>query len=159
MSQFRRVADDQAGPAALGVLVPPGRRTTIVLRPRALNWDLLPVRWNEQGEPGTAIQELSRERAGQVAEKLVRNLEAGTAGDALQVSVVSAAPHEGFWVRAEVSSLPMIVCRRNPGQPYRPSAFLTHDEAAEAAHQVAAVVFPTNGTDQELYFNNRNFAR
>ena len=44
MSVFRRVDDDRAGPAAMGILVPPGRRTFLILRPRALAWDLILLR-------------------------------------------------------------------------------------------------------------------
>lgn len=159
MSRFRRVEGEQAGPNALGVLVPPGRRTTIILRPRALDWDLLPVHWDDQGEPGTTIQELLPEQATQIAQKLVHNLEEGKAGDALQVAAVPATVGDGFWVRAEVSALPMIVCQRNPGQPYKANVFPTLDAAAAVARQVAAVVFPEVGVNQELYVNRRNFAR
>lgn len=159
MSRFRRVEGEQAGPNALGVLVPPGRRSTIILRPRGLNWDLLPVHWNEQGEPGTAIQELLPDQAAQVAQKLVRNLEEGKTVDAQQVVAEAVTAGDGFLVRAEVSALPLIVCQRNPGQPYKPTVFLTLDEAQQVVCQIAAVLFPAAGANQELYVNNRNFAR
>lgn len=159
MSRFRRVEGEQAGPNALGVLVPPGRRTTIILRPRALDWDLLPVHWDDRGEPGTTIQELISDQAAQIAQRLVRNLEESKAGDASYVIAAPAAPGDGFWVRAEVSALPMIVCRRNPGEPYQANAFPTLDAAESVARQVAAVLFPEAGANQELYVNRRNFAR
>ncbi len=34
MGSFRRVEGEEAGPDALGILVPPGKRTFVILRPR-----------------------------------------------------------------------------------------------------------------------------
>jgi hypothetical protein len=45
MPAFCRVDAQRAGPAALGILVPPGDKTLVVLRPRGLEWDLLPALW------------------------------------------------------------------------------------------------------------------
>ena len=42
MPAFRRVEPHQAGARALGILVPPGPKTVVILRPRGLDWDLLP---------------------------------------------------------------------------------------------------------------------
>ena len=44
MPAFRRVDARQAGADALGILVPQGTRTVVILRPRSLAWDLLPLK-------------------------------------------------------------------------------------------------------------------
>ena len=61
MAPFRHVEGNQAGPNALGILLPPGRRTLVVVRPRSLAWDLIPLnptpgsKWTAS-EPGVAAQ-------------------------------------------------------------------------------------------------------
>jgi hypothetical protein len=159
MSSFRRVDADAAGPTALGILVPPGQRTMIVVRPRSLDWDLLPARPLTPQKPAPAFLELHREEAITMARKLALLLEGGN-GDGLgRVVVVAAAAESGYWVQAEVGALMLLACRRRPGEPYRPLLFATHEEATSAAQQTAAVLFPPPGAEQELYFNLRNFAR
>ena len=59
MCALRRVEGDRAGPDALGILVPPARRTFVILRPRALPWDLLLLRDPE----AEAFRELGRDEA------------------------------------------------------------------------------------------------
>jgi hypothetical protein len=70
MCPLRRVEDHRAGPSALGILVPPGRRTFLVLRPRALSWDLLLLR------PGSmnAFRELAPAEASCLAHELLEAL-------------------------------------------------------------------------------------
>ena len=77
MSPFRRVEGSQAGPSALGILLPPGRRTVVVVRPRGLDWDLLPLNPNENGGP--RFWEAARIEAQDVAQRLYRALEANSA--------------------------------------------------------------------------------
>ena len=62
MPAFRRVEGSQAGPSALGILVPPGARTLVILRPRALEWDLLPLQDRDEG-----FCEFDRETAAGIA--------------------------------------------------------------------------------------------
>ena len=63
MSHFRRVDDERAGSAALGILVPPSRRTFVILRPRSLEWDLPLIRADG------AFHDMSREEASVVADQ------------------------------------------------------------------------------------------
>ena len=61
MSRFQRVNPSQAGPAALGILLPPGRRTLVLLRPRSLDWDLVPLRPDEIEGSQTPFWEVDRD--------------------------------------------------------------------------------------------------
>ena len=56
MSLLRRVTGEEAGPAALGVLLPPGRQTFLILRPRGLTWDMLLLRSTDT----TTFRDLTR---------------------------------------------------------------------------------------------------
>jgi hypothetical protein len=158
MPAFRRVADDQAGPAALGLLVPPGRRTLVIVRPRALPWDLLVVRQSRQTGPTTAPRDFGWEEALAATEGLALALEAWAAGGPGRVEG-PAAPGGGFLVRAEAGIFPLLAYPRRPGQPYLPAVFAEHDEAGRAAAALLAVLCPAADAGQELYFNLRHFAR
>ncbi len=65
MCPFRRVEGEQAGPSALGVLVPPSHRTVLILRPRTLTWDLV------LAQAGGGIREMNRVDAEQTAHQIV----------------------------------------------------------------------------------------
>ena len=77
MGVLRRVTDRRAGPAALGILVPPGRRTLVILRLRALAWDLLPIRLHEQA----VFCEFGRDEAALLARHVHAALEQQNLGD------------------------------------------------------------------------------
>src|SRR4051794_38728939 len=98
MCPLRRVDDDRAGPAALGILVPPGRRTFLILRPRALSWDLLLVR----GAEGPAFLDMSRDEAAAAGQGVYRALREWAAGGPGAVEVVPAPEGRGAWLRARV---------------------------------------------------------
>lgn len=151
MSPFRRVTDDGAGPDALGILVPPGRRTVVILRPRSLAWDLVLLRDRENA----TFRELGRDEAATTARLLFRALECWAAGGPGRVRAVAAAA--GYWVCGEVGEFPLIACLREPGQPYRPTVFATPEEAAQTAARIAAVLCPPAGAEQQFYFNTQNF--
>jgi hypothetical protein len=151
MPVFRRVADHQAGPAALGILVPPGRRTQVILRPRSLTWDLLPVRVREQA----VFCEFGRDEAASLARRIHETLE--TAQGDQQVRVQAAA--DGYRVCAAVGDYLWMICGRVLGQAYRPVVFATQEQAEVAAQRIAAVLWPGPGTEQEVYFNTQNFTR
>jgi hypothetical protein len=156
MCALRRVADDQAGPAALGILVPTGRRTFLILRPRSLSWDLLLLR----APGGTAFREMGREEATAAAHAFAQALERwslGSAGGA--VETVPAPEGQGFLLRAGVEGFHLLACSRRPGQAYQPAVFADADSARAAADQLASVLCPPAGVEQELYCNTRNFAR
>lgn len=150
---LRHVSGEQAGPAAVGILLPPGARTVLIVRPRALSWDLLLV----QGLAGTTFRELAAEEAAAVAHEFYRALEAWNCDGPGQVAAV-AADGGGYLVWADVGDFALVVCERLPGQPYRPAVF-TAEEARQAAALVGAVLRPTPPAQQEVYFNTRYFAR
>src|SRR5687768_2068590 len=128
-----RVDAQQAGPEALGILVPPGPRTVVILRPRTLAWDLVPVRWN--GDPASAPEFCSfgRDEAAAVARRLGQFLENC---DARGFSPVETLGHAGafqIWIRGE--ELCWLVCARAPGSSYRPLVLAELTEAQHAAER------------------------
>jgi hypothetical protein len=148
MCPLRRVEDQRAGPSALGILVPPGRRTFLILRPRSLSWDLLLC------HPGTnpTFRELRREEAEVLALNLLQALRQGLAR-----AEVDACPHGGFWLRVRVGALEFLACGRRPGQPYQPWSFADSEIAQTAGEQLRAVLNPSENVEQEVYLNNRHF--
>ena len=64
MSAFRRVEAQHAGGNALGILVPPGARTVVILRARSLGWDLLPAAWNGNPASAPVFSVFGRDEAG-----------------------------------------------------------------------------------------------
>jgi hypothetical protein len=126
----------------------------VIVRPRAIPWDLLPL------GPGAAVTsprpfwETSPVQAAAAAERLAQALEQG--------SVAAAAVHPaamGFVVLVEVAGLPLVVCGRVPGQPYQPLALASEREAGAVADHVTAVLAPAADRGGELYVNTRQFAR
>jgi hypothetical protein len=159
MSAFRLVRDDTAGPAALGLLTPPGRRTLLIVRPRALAWDLLVVHSSRQTGPTTAFRDFGREEAEAAGEGLYQALQRWAAGGPGRVEPVPASEGGGYLVRAEVGIFPLLACPREPGRPYRPLTFPRVEEARQAADALRGVLCPPPGAGQEVYFNRRNFSR
>jgi hypothetical protein len=145
------VDGEQAGPAAVGVLVPPSRRTFVILRPRALEWDLLLVR-DADSEAGL---EMSLDEAHAAAQMLYRALREWGAGGAGGIEVVQAR----WELRVTVGNFRLVVCRREPGRPYRPHAFADAAAAHAAAERLTHTLCPPPGVEQEIYFNTRHFAR
>jgi hypothetical protein len=156
MSPFRHVEGEAAGPAALGILVPPGRRTLVIVRPRALEWDLIPLDPGDEGESGERFWEMGREFAPRLAREIAAALEEGTSG---RVEPVASPDGGGYQLRAGVGRFVLLACHRRAGQAYEPLRFATVAEACAAAEQVAAVLCPAAEAGQELYFNTRYFAR
>lgn len=154
MCPLRRVEDDQAGPTALGVLIPPGQRTFLILRPRALPWDLLLVRTAEDN----TFRVMSHEEAAITARQVAGALTAWSLGAAGRIEV-ETAPHEGWWLRVWVGRHVLLVCRRQPGQAYQACLFADEDGARAAAAQLAPVLCPPADADQEIYYNLRHFSR
>jgi hypothetical protein len=155
MPAFRRVEGAQAGPDALGVLVPPGRRTVVIVRPRGLAWDLLPLRAEETAR--SPFQEVGVGQAANLAREL-RQVFEEQAPQPVRVEPLPAPGGEGYEVRATLGSCSWVACPRTPGQAYQPAVFATLDEALQAADSLLAVLRPGNA-DQELYFNTHHFAR
>jgi hypothetical protein len=155
---FRRVSDARAGATALGILVPPGLRTRVILRPRGLPWDLLPAQ-PAQGDPSRLLfSDFGREEAAGVARKVPTALEQAALAGRHPLEIVPRPNANGFEVWANVAELCWIVCTRVPGQSYQPSVFSVGEEAHNALRSLAGTLFPPANAAQEYYFNTQNFA-
>jgi hypothetical protein len=143
----------------VGILVPPGNRTLIVLRPRALDIDLVLVRPGRDDGDRPGFMEMTRQQAGVDAQKLAQALVSWAGGGAGQVEALAADDGEGYWVQVEVETFSLIACGRLPGQPYRPRAFGTLEEAERTADELRAVLCPPADANQELYTNLSQFGR
>jgi hypothetical protein len=141
MSRFRRVEGEQAGPTALGILIPPAKRTFVILRPRSLDIDLLLCR--AEGDP--QFRDLSHDEASAAAQSLYRCLRESPA------KVEEAAGH--LWL--VVSGFIFVACLRRPNQPYAPLS----SPPEGLASRLRSVIAPPDGVEQELYFNVRHFER
>jgi hypothetical protein len=159
MAAFRRVNGDRAGPAAVGILLPPGRRTLLIVRPRSLAWDLLVVHSDRRTGPTTAFRDFGRAEAEAAGEGLLLALERWSAGGPGRVEPVPTEAADGYHVRAAVDVFPLLLCPREPGRSYRPGVFADRAAAAAAAAAVAAVLRPGPDGEQEVYLNARHFAR
>ena len=157
MPPFRRVEDRRAGPTALGILVPPGLRTFVILRPRALEWDLLPLRPNDGGGAAAGFCEFGRDEAAGVARRVQCALEQAANAGPNPVQAVARPDSAGYWVVARAGEFCWVACRRVPGQPYRASLFATLEGARDAAARLALVLCPEADASQEYYFNTQHF--
>ena len=155
MSAFRRVEGREAGPAALGVLAPPGRRTHLILRPRALPWDLVLLRPAD----AAVFREMDRDEATATAEELVRALEAWADGAPGRLETAAAPRGPGFWLYVHAGLFSLLFCPRTPGRPYEAERFADPDAARAAAAHLKPILQPPPGAQQELYLNTRHFGR
>lgn len=155
MSAFRCVESRQAGPAALGVLAPPGRRTYLILRPRALAWDLVLL----QPAHPSVFHEMDRDAATAAAANLVRALEEWAGGGSGRVETTAAPQGPGVWLRVHAGPFSLLLCPRAPGQPYQALRFADGEAARTAAADLMHVLHPPPGAEQEVYFNTRHFSR
>ena len=152
MGSFRRVEAEQAGPDALGILVPPARRTFVILRPRALPWDLL----LSSGGPGPRFRDLSHDEASAAAQGLHRALREWAAGGPGSIDVLAA--EDGCRLLVRIGAFALLVCPRRPGQPYVP--LVCGDADARATlERLELVLCPPAASEQEVYFNTRFFER
>ncbi len=149
---FREVHGEDAGPSAVGILVPPGRRTVVVVRPRSLDVDLLLVRRGDDGAPLAGFHETGCGEALMLARNLSR------AFGSVSITV-QPANDGGCHILAEVGAFVLIVCGRVPGQAYRPLLFPTDADAQPTADAVRAVLCPAPGTERQVYLNTQHFAR
>src|SRR5262245_56652195 len=151
-----RVDVRQAGAEALGILVPPGARTVVVLRPRMLGWDLLPVRWSGNPAEPPAFCSFGREEAAHVARHLGKCLEDWDARGACPVETLG---HDNaFLVWLSTEELGWLLCVRAPGSNYRPLVFADLPQAQAAAERLVASLLPGPSRQQHYYFNTQNFA-
>jgi hypothetical protein len=154
MCPLRRVEDDRAGPTALGFLVPPSRRTFLILRPRALGWDLVLLRSGE----GTQFQEMARDEAHAAAMRLYRAVQKWIACGDGGIEEFADPRGSGFLLRVRIADFVFMVCARRPGEPYAPQPFGDLETARTAAGQLSAVLCPAPDLEQECYFNTRHFS-
>lgn len=154
MCPLRRVEGPLAGPSALGILVPPGRRTFLILRPRVLSWDLLLLR----PDSVNVFREVSHAEADCLAHEILEALRHWSEGASGHVEEMACPDGGGFWVRVRVGSFALLACGRQPGQPYRPFSFPDVETALTAASQVRKVLRPPDKIEQEVYLNTHHFA-
>jgi hypothetical protein len=158
MTAFRRVDARTAGADALGILVPPGANTFVILRPRGLAWDLLPLRPGlEQVQPAVFCT-FGRDEAAAAARRVQQALECGAGRAPNPVEVVASAPELGYGVGAHVADFLWLACRRVAGQPYQPCLVASVAEAEAMAARLTAVLWPAADAAQEYYFNTQAFA-
>ena len=150
----RRVFGSRAGPAAIGLLIPPGQRTVVILRPRSLPWDLLCIQPDEQV---IRFREFAREEAEAVAESLGTALEQTSPGKPHRIETAPAPGSPGNCIRVALGRYYLIVCPRLPGQSYRPMVWEAEEEALEAAAALRESLIPDAGETREIYFNSRHF--
>lgn len=153
---FQRVDLKSAGPKALGVLVPHGPRTIVILRPRGLAWDLLPAHWDGDRARAPQFCSFTRDEAAAVAKHVVDALAAAGAVDPLETFGTVDGAVRQLWVRT--TEHVWIVCRRVQGAGYQPMTFAAKDEAERAAELLRPYVWPAADVVQEYYFNTQQFA-
>lgn len=153
MGTFRRVEADQAGPTAVGILVPPAKRTFVIVRPRALPWDLVLC----QPTDDLTFQALDHSEASAMAQAIHRALREWSEGG--MGGIESIAVNRGAqWLRLRLNGLVLLVCSRNPGQPYAPLT-CPPDESPCIIDRLTRYLCPAAGVEQEVYFNVRFFER
>jgi hypothetical protein len=158
MTSFRRVDARYASPSALGILVPPGPRTLVILRPRALEWDLLPLRPGWERVQPAVFCTFEREEAAGVARRVQQALQHGAAKSPHPLEVVATTAGAGFGICARVDHFLWIVCARVTGQPYQPYLFGDMQAAELGTAQLVPFLWPRADAGQEYYFNTQAFA-
>lgn len=157
MPTFCRVDARSAGSTALGILVPPGAATLVILRPRGLEWDLLPARWTGDVGCAPAFCQFTREEAARLAQGLPQSLEESALAAESPIQTFGNGTQFQVWVRHR--DLVWIVCKRQSGRPYEPALFATLDEAARMAQHLEPYLLPAAGAGQQYYFNTQGFSR
>ena len=150
----RRVFGNRAGPAAIGLLIPPGQPTVVILRPRSLPWDLLCVHLDNEA---IRFREFAREEAEAVAESLGAALELTDSSKNHRIETAPAPGSPGQCIRVALGRYHLIVCPRVPGQSYRPMVWATAEDASKAATALNHSLVPNAGETREIYFNSRHF--
>jgi hypothetical protein len=158
MPAFRRTDAQRAGAAALGILIPPGLSTFVILRPRGLDWDLLPARWAGEAASAPVFSRFGREEAALVARRLQQALEEAVSAGKNPVETFGNPASQQFqvWVRTEEHV--WILCRRRPGQAYEPLVFANQVDAENAGCRLTRFLHPAPDANQEYYFNTQYFA-
>jgi hypothetical protein len=155
---FTRVDLKHAGPNALGILVPHGAKTLVIIRPRALPWDLLPANWDGDSSRAPQFCLFSRDEAAATARRLFRYLESAVAQGVNPVQTFGDAQAEHFQIWLRTEELVWIVCQRSPGKAYQPMIFTSLEQATQEAEKITRFVWPPAESRQEYYFNTQNFS-
>lgn len=157
MAAFRRVEPQHAGPRALGILVPPGERTLVILRPRSLDWDLLPARWDGDPQAAPVMCSFGREEAAHLARQVHQALEDAVAAGSNPVETLGDRAERSFQLLVRAAGWFWIACRRASGSAYQPMTFASRAEARRAGELLAQIVWPGPDETQEYYFNTQRF--
>ena len=157
MPAFRRVEAQHAGPNALGILVPPGARTQVIVRPRALGCDLLPAQWSGDPRVSPTFCLFDRDEAAQVARRLLQALEDAVTRGVNPVETIGAPGGGSFQVWMRAAELFWIPCRRVAEAEYQPLLFATYAEARAAGEELAKIVWPAADAEREYYVNTQKF--
>ncbi len=136
---FRKVEARFAGPTALGILVPMGTKTLVVVRPRSLPWDFIPSIWDADSP---AFPVFRREEAAVAARRFQQSLEASAASGQSPVETTCDSAETCFQIRLRAAEFVWLACRRAPGAAFQPIVFSNRHEAEEAATRIEAVMFP-----------------
>lgn len=148
---FRRVDPKHASDSAIGILIPFGARTPVILRLRALGIDLLPARWDGDPAHPPTFCVFSRDEAAGVARRLVHSLESAAT---CPVQTFGGSEAVQIWLRTD--ELVWIACRSSGGHAYQPLTFATLDDATREAEKIVPLVWPLDRV-QEYYVNTQNF--
>jgi hypothetical protein len=132
--------------------VPRGKRTLVILRPRALEWDLVLERPPGAYPPGLwELHPLEAKPLVGILRELLAN------GRLANIEFVWAASQSAVQLRIVLGELRLMVCNRAVGQPYHPSRFRSETEASNVAAMIRDVLSPGAAANQELYCNTRHF--
>jgi hypothetical protein len=152
-----RVDPQHAGPNALGILVPHGAKTPVIVRPRALTWDLLPAHWDGDSGHPPHFCVFTRDEAAAVARRLITALATAIEQGVNPVQTFGDANGACLQIWLRTDEFVWIVCRRAPGLAYQPLVFATQEDATHEAEKLATIVWPAADVKQEYYFNTQNF--
>lgn len=156
MAGFRRVDARQAGPRALGILVPPGEPTVVILRPRSLAWDLLPLQAGCEHMQPAVFARQGRDQSAAAARRVFRELEAAVGRTCPLEIVASNNERLGICLRAD--GLLWIACARAGGQTYQPWFSGERAEVDALFTALTAIFWPSADATQEVYFNTQAFS-
>ena len=157
MTLFRRTENHKAGKTALGILVPPGMRTVVILRPRSLPCDLLAVKMPTDASEKLTFFDFDRDEAARLARQLHKDLEALADSETHQPEITANLWGDGYFLSVSRADMTWLACQRRPGQAYVPLVIPDREQAKELAKQLHGYVAPDAETGQEVYFNTQHF--
>ncbi|MGF1579268.1 MAG: hypothetical protein ACFCD0_07875 [Gemmataceae bacterium] len=154
MPVFQRVDHKQAGPYALGILIPPGQRTILIIRPKSLQYDFLAIKPADVNADVPTFCNFDRDEAAELARKVKTSLEAASED---VVTVHDNPWGDGYVAWVSCAELLWIPCHRRPGQAYQGALFLSEDEAKEVSMIMRRCFCPSDDEIGQIYFNTQHF--